>query len=106
MAIWLSIPRSEANFSWPDAPVAQKRYVLPTNGVHIRNQRGRISLNRLYGRMEQNFVFLVSSDYGQINQLITVSGHLLFCCFPRVAHQLQSCTLQIWIQQLKTYRKQ
>jgi len=52
--------------------------VLPTNGVHIRNQRGRISLNRLYGRMEQNFVFLVSSDYGQINQLITVSGHLGF----------------------------
>ena len=28
-------------------PVSQKRYVIETNGFHIRNQRGRLSLVRI-----------------------------------------------------------
>src|SRR5260221_137145 len=48
----LAIPyRLKSQNVTAEAPVSQKRYVIEKNGFHIRNQRGRFSLNRI---SEQN----------------------------------------------------
>ncbi len=39
------------------APVSPKRYVIEKNRFHIRNQRGRFSLNRIAERNKQIIFF-------------------------------------------------
>src|SRR6266516_6491990 len=39
------------------APVSPKRYVIEKNGFHIRNQRGRLSLNRISERNKKIIFF-------------------------------------------------